>query len=63
MAGLAPYVNQFTRPSHSYMYFHIAMMGNELKSTGGSDERVACSDWPTLPFDWRPGSRHIQQSP
>jgi hypothetical protein len=51
MAGLAPYVNQFTRPSHSYMYFHIAMMGNELNSTGGSDESVACSDCPTLPFD------------
>jgi hypothetical protein len=48
MAGLVPYVNQFIQPSHSYLYFH---MGNELKSTGGSDESVAGSDCPTLPFD------------
>jgi len=32
-------------------YFHVAMMGNESKEHGGSDERLVGSDCPTLPFD------------
>jgi len=29
MAGSVPYVNQFTRPSHSYMYFHHGKWAKE----------------------------------
>jgi hypothetical protein len=54
-------VKKLTLPSLHVLY--SLMMGNKPKSTRGRNEKVVSSDSPTLRVEYRPSSRHLQQSP